>query len=353
MALPLGLVIVLSIGWVAYWFIASQVANAGIDRFIRQNLARGIEITCAERTLDGFPFRFIVTCRNTRIAVNRSGRVVIIDLPKLRGVVQAYNPTHIIAEPSGPIDIAVRQPGQADRFARASWAEMRFSLRLSGFNFSSGDMTATEMSFWRGASSAALTSTPFLAIKNYEGHIRQAISGSGQSPLPDFDFAANATDLVHQPITPGGDPIAINDISTIGTVFDLPLREIGDRPNFFRAWQQAGGKLQIDKLWIDGPDTAANIAGSLTLTPTGRPQGAIAIDIVDIEQLSRHIDNASTGSGLNIVSFMLQMVRNIATPSTVDGTPSVRLDIDIDDGIIKVQGTPVTRIDPLFPNPRS
>ena len=351
MALPLGLVILLSIGWVAYWYIASQAANAGIDKFIRQNGDRGIEITCAERTLDGFPFRFTVTCRDTRIVVDRSGRVITIELPELRGVVQAYNPTHIIAEPIGPIEIAIHQPGQPDRFTKTSWANMRFSARLSGFEFSRGDMTATEINFWRGPSRAALTGTPFLVIKNYEGHIRQAASGQGQNPLPDFDFAATANDLVHQPITPNGEPIHITEISAIGTIFDLPVREIGDRPNFFRAWQQANGTLQIDKLWIDGPNTAANIAGSLTLTPTGQPQGFIAIDIINIEQLSRHIENVSARSGLNIANFILQMVKNIATPSTIYGTQSVRLDIDIDDGIIKIQGTPVTRIEPLFPNP--
>ncbi len=347
--LPLGLVIVLAVGWSFYWFAAADFAETRIDRLIARQAERGIEITCSERTLGGFPFRFTVTCSNAEIVVNRSERVVVIKLPELRGIVQAYNITHAIGELTGPMEISFRQPGSPDRAARVAWSTALVSVQTASLEISSGDISVNDISIWTGLYAGDLDGDPASTIAHYEAHVRRSGESEGAGNLPDFDFVTTATDLVVPLPAPARGTTSISEASLSGTAFDLPLHERSGLRQFLRSWQQAGGKLDIARLWLDGTDTAISAAGEMMLSPSGRPDGTMAIDIVGIDQLLQRVNQSAGSSVAGIVQFVALMVRGVATQSSVEGRPALRVDVQFDDGEAKIQGRTISRIGPFYP----
>lgn len=353
LALPLGLVIVLAFGWSIYWFVAAYYAEIAIDRQIARQSENGREITCGERSFGGFPFRFALTCSEAKLAINRPGQSVEIQLPELRGIVQAYNLTHAIAELTGPMNVTVSEAGKPDQLVRVQWSNARASIQTTTLEISAGDLSAEDVQVWTGASPDQLTGDAHSTIALYEGHIRRTIDDTGASNLPDFDFASNATGLTLQMPPPARRKVNLSTASMSGSAYDLPLHERGDREMFLRTWQQADGRIEFHQIWLDGTDTTVNAAGEMMLSPSGRPDGNFAIDIVGIDQLLHQVNQTAGSSITGVAQFMLQMVRSIATPSTFNGQPAIRLDIEFDDGVIKVQGNPIARTGPLYPTPGS
>jgi hypothetical protein len=348
-ALPLGLVIVLAIGWSIYWFVAANFAEARIERLIARQAERGTEVTCTERTFGGFPFRFILTCRDAGIVLNRPGQVVEIKLPELRGIVQAYNLTHAIGELTGPMEISLRQTGSPDRAARITWSTALVSVQTSSLEISGGDLSADDISIWTGLYVGDLDGDPSSTIAHYEAHIRRSTEGNGAGDLPDFDFVTTATDLVVPLPAPARRNASVSEASLSGTAFDLPLHERSNWRQFLRSWQQAGGKLDIGRLWLDGADTAISAAGEMMLSPSGRPDGNLAIDIVGIDQLLQRVNQSASSSVAGMVQFAALMVRGVATQSSVEGKPALRIDVQFDDGEAKIQGRTISRIGPFYP----
>ncbi len=353
MALPLALVIVLAVGWSIYWFVAADFAEARIERLIARQAERGTEITCEERTLGGFPFRFTLTCSNARIILSRSDQVVEIKLPELRGIVQAYNLTHGIGELTGPMEITLRQTGRPDRAARIAWSSALVSAQTSSLEISGGDLSANDISIWTGLYVGDLDGDPVSTIARYEAHIRRSGEGEGVGNLPDLDFATTATELVVPLPAPARGNVTIGEASLSGTAFDLPLDERGNMQQFLRSWQQAGGKLDIARLWLNGTDTVINAAGELLLSPSGRPEGNLAVDIAGIDQLLQQVNRSENSSLAGMAQFMALMVRSVATPSSVQDRPALRIDVEIDDGDAKIQGRSIARFGPLYPTPGS
>ncbi len=348
MVLPLGLVIILTAGWSFYWFAAADFAETSIDRLIARQAERGIEITCSERALGGFPFRFILTCRNAEITINRSDKVAEIKLPELRGIVQAYNPTHAIGELVGPMEINLRQTGRPDRAARIAWATALVSMQTASLEISGGDLSADNILIWTGLYAGDLDGDPTSTIARYEAHFRRSAEDDGVGNLPDFDFVTTATDLVVPLPAPARGSTSISEASLSGTVFDLPLHERSDWRQFLRIWQQSGGKLDIDRLRLDGADTAINAAGELMLSPSGRPDGNLALDIVGIDQLQQLVNQTAGSSIAGMVQFVTLLVRGVATQSSVEDRPALRINVEFDDGVAKIQGRSIFSIGPLY-----
>ena len=81
-----------------------------------------------------------------------------------------------------------------------------------------------------------------------------------------------------------------------------------------------------------------------------RPDGTLAIDIVGIDQLLQRVNQSAGSSVSGVVQFMALMVRSMATQSTVQDRPALRIDVEFDDGEAKIQGRSITRIGPLYPS---
>ena len=99
---PLGFMLLFSMIWSAYWFVASNRAQEEVALQRKMLKAKGIGLVCRKESWGGFPFRFEFTCNSPSLTFN----AMELKTARLRAVAQAYNPFHILLLVDGPTSFA-------------------------------------------------------------------------------------------------------------------------------------------------------------------------------------------------------------------------------------------------------
>ena len=102
---PLAGMLLLSLVWCGYWFIAFSGAKELIQAKRLEFAGRGMDLTCARETWGGFPFRFEFQCETARLQFIHGTQTFNVQTTKFLAVAQAYNPLHVIFLVDGPTSI--------------------------------------------------------------------------------------------------------------------------------------------------------------------------------------------------------------------------------------------------------
>ncbi len=102
---PLAGMILLSLLWCGYWFIAFSGARELIQAKRLEFTGRGMELTCARETWGGFPFRFEFQCETAKLQFIHDTQTYNVQTTKILAIAQAYNPLHVILLVDGPTSI--------------------------------------------------------------------------------------------------------------------------------------------------------------------------------------------------------------------------------------------------------
>jgi hypothetical protein len=106
--LMIAAIVAVIAAWSAAWFYGRSVLAAQLDRQIGRLADNGVDLSCADLTIAGYPFRYEVACRSLRSS-DRSGAAG--SLGGLSAVALIYNPSHAIFEAASPASVAVPLPG--------------------------------------------------------------------------------------------------------------------------------------------------------------------------------------------------------------------------------------------------
>ena len=102
---PLAGMILLSIVWCGYWFIAFSGAKELIQAKRMEFTGQGMELACARETWGGFPFRFEFQCETAKLQLIHDNENYTVQTTKVLAIAQAYNPLHVILLVDGPTSI--------------------------------------------------------------------------------------------------------------------------------------------------------------------------------------------------------------------------------------------------------
>ncbi len=102
---PLAGMILLSIVWCGYWFIAFSGAKELIQAKRLEFADRGMALACARESWGGFPFRFEFQCDIASLQLTHNDETRKIESTKILAIAQAYNPLHVILLVDGPTSI--------------------------------------------------------------------------------------------------------------------------------------------------------------------------------------------------------------------------------------------------------
>ena len=92
----LGILVLLIIaGYVTYWFVAASKLRTGIEDWVDQQDASGLDISYSDLRVHGFPFRFIVEFEDPEVINTTADWTWESD--SLQLVTQSYNVFHIVA----------------------------------------------------------------------------------------------------------------------------------------------------------------------------------------------------------------------------------------------------------------
>ena len=102
---PLAGMILMSLVWCGYWFIAFSDAKELIQAKRLDFAGKGMELACAHESWGGFPFRFEFQCDIASLQLTHGDETYKIQSTKILAVAQAYNPLHVILLVDGPTSI--------------------------------------------------------------------------------------------------------------------------------------------------------------------------------------------------------------------------------------------------------
>ena len=107
---PLIVFLLIAAGWSGWWFYARGQAQDRLAAFEANTLA----LNCASRDWGGYPFRIHIDCLQPHVETGN----IRASADKLRLIIQAWNPKHVIGAVFGPINInGIQVSGDAIRFS--------------------------------------------------------------------------------------------------------------------------------------------------------------------------------------------------------------------------------------------
>jgi len=247
---PLAGMILLSIVWCGYWFIAFSGAKELIQAKRLEFVGQGMELACARESWGGFPFRFEFQCETAQLQFIRGTQTSNVQTTKILAVAQAYNPLHIILLVDGPTSI--------DRTA-----VIHDRALIS--------VTVSLNQDWDASLETASVNTPNLFTASQLKLFARKINGR-------LDLAADTKDLTV--IQPDRSPITVSSAELVGQTSASLLTQR----------RLAGQTLEISSLKISqGPvDFAAT--GTVSLDPQHRLAGKLSSQTNNLDGVMKFIE---------------------------------------------------------------
>ncbi len=274
---PFAVFGVIVIGWCALWFYAQTRVAGAMDAILANEAGRGRIWACGHRSITGFPFRMEVSCANPGFAGVVSGQdgvegKVTGSLAALKVYAQVYDPTHVIADLTGPL--LVTQPSRPA--AQVEWQTARASVI-------GRSMTLSEISFVADGITVALNNAPEAAFKaqRVETHLRQA---TGEPPGT-FDVAARLRDAqspLLDALAGSADPVQLELQARADKVV---ITEGKAAPLLLEDWRLAGGTLKLVVAIVEKGPLRFDGKGTLSLDDAHRPQGQVDMSIAGAEKI--------------------------------------------------------------------
>jgi hypothetical protein len=151
MMMPVIIFLGLAAIWSIYWYAALGKAK---DR-LAQIEAAHIQLQCTDRSWGGYPFRIHFDCTGLQTNLQKSD----ITADKLRLIIQAWNPNHVIGALFGPVEINT---------TTITGRPIRFSYREGKGKLGLASILAEDQTI-------KLPGVKPLAIKNINAHMRPKV----------------------------------------------------------------------------------------------------------------------------------------------------------------------------------
>lgn|GEM_PF-1235970 len=327
--LLIAAIIVVIAGWSGAWFYGRSVLAGEIDRQIAALDSQGIDFTCADLAIAGFPFRYEVSCRDLQ-SQDRWGSGG--SLGGLMAVALIYNPWHVIFEAKSPAAVTVPVNGlQGEVTFETARASVKFSETSVGSLAAVLEKpeAAVETAFSAGLFAADMAEAHLRTVPErpdvLEGFL--TVADLRLKSLPELQESVSLRG--HIRIDGGAGLLAGADLYSL-------IREKGEVPLELVLLEATLGESRV----------AAN--GDLMLDGSGTLSGSLKLDIGNAERLLQNLKPLLPRDG-RTYSLLENIVKSLEPAATeIDGVRTISLPVAIDRGQIRVGFLPVGEIPPLF-----
>jgi hypothetical protein len=273
-----GLLVILAIGWTAFWFYASSQVGAQFDRWRTREAQSGRVYDCGKLSVGGYPFRFEVRCADASVdlisqtANRKFGKG---QLSEILAVAQIYDPQRLIAEFTGPL--TVTEHGEQQSLI-INWSKAQasvFGLPISPQRVS---IVVDDPTLER---SAASVRTPIGRAKRSELHGRIAEGSAAANPVIEvaWQLTQASADALHPALGEAFDMTSQARLSGLKDFRPKPW------PERFREIQAANGRIEILQSRLQQGTMVAVATGSLGITPQGMLEGELQMVVAGLEKV--------------------------------------------------------------------
>ncbi len=297
----IGVAIALCLLWTGGWFALRHYVGGKIDGLEARAAAEGATLTCGDRSIGGFPFRFDVTCMP--LAAACPAEAVSLDLAGLEAVGLAYNPNRALFAAKGPLTI--KGPGGAT--ADANWTSLQSSIRLGLSGLSRYSMVAD--GFDATVSDPVRLPAPIpLRAQHAEFHV---VPDPATAELLDVFLSLDQFTAM----VPGRPTLPPVDTDIALAVPTSVAMAHGDRA---AAWIASGQPIRIDQLDTTIGGVSSAISGEVTPAADGLLNGRLTVRLDQLDRLPDLLELVKPGSGAK-AKQMIGLVSALLKPVTVDG----------------------------------
>lgn len=272
---PATLVVLLALGWTAFWFYATAQAEATIAGWREREAEAGRIHSCATQTIAGFPFRIEVRCADAVAELRALEPPLTLATKEILVAAQVYEPSLLISEFTGPLTIA--EAGGRPQFT-ANWKLAQSSVRGTPAAPERVSIAIDEPRVERIAGGGAET---VFNAKRSELHGRILSGTVHENPMIELvlRLAAAAAPTLH--------PALVQPLDGEFTAVLRGLKDFSPKPwaDRLRELQADDGRIDIVRARVQQGDIVAVGAGALGLTARGRLDGQIRLTVAGVEQL--------------------------------------------------------------------
>lgn len=326
----IGILVLVALAWTAgWWWLRGEVA-ARLDAELARLAGRGLEVTCADRSIEGFPFRIELRCGRVAVADRVGGHSAAFAAG--RAVALIYRPTHAIVELDGPGTVTAPDGVKLE----GNWRLLQASLR-----FGDGRLQRASLAVDGLEGGATRPYLPPVTVKSerLELHLRPDPDRTG------FDVAASVTAGA---LAVDGKRIGPEktDVAFDTEIMRLPAAASGAAAaGFLPAWAANDGRVDIRSLRFATGKLAVEGRGAFGLETDGTLTGMLKLTATGLDAVSEPPAKAAIGPDVAVLAsgFLL-----FGRPAGTEPKAGRSLDFTIDQGRMKLGSTPLGRLPPLF-----
>ncbi len=316
-----SLLVIVGAAWTTLWFIAAHEAGHRIEARIDDEAEQGRVWTCPGRTIAGFPFALVVTCRHPLFAGRAFGEQVQGSLAALRVETSLMHPRSLALDLTAPFTYRTSD-AQVD--VTGAWTSLHAellglpdlrTLRLQGREVVvDGQFGPQGRQDGRvGALDAAFTISPDRA-----------------DPTLDFTVKLDAVPLAALDALLGGSAPA--DVGLKGQLNRAHVEDARSPEEVIDAWRRAGGRLELSEASLTRGASRASAVGTLTLDDSHRPQGRLETTFTGAEPiLARYGIGGNLAAAGSLLSSLFGGHKQVASPPG-----SINLPVNLRDGRLAI-----------------
>jgi len=327
----LGIIVVLGLVWVGYWYAAHYVAETAIAR-LATTPASGRKIGCAEIALGGFPLRLDLRC--TRGTYAGAGDQATAAVGGIVASAPLYWPGTVEATLDGPLTVNMPDLGVA---LTATWSSgaATAGAGIGGLNAAGASFTNLKAENSGTMAKVALTS---VAADAASGSIAPAGGGS-------YTLIADAKQLALTRADGGALPIL--DVSASATAENVG--SLGTDPaRALLTWLRGTPSIALERVRIAASGAIVSASGTLSLSKQGLLSGSVLLRYNSIEGLHGLIEALKPDADKDKVEVALQGIRAMSKPVDSPDGPALQTTLTFTDGLIWLAIIPLP-IDPIPP----
>lgn len=323
-ALPLGSMLILVLGWIALWLFGRHEAAKEMDAWIGSEEAQGRSWTCPDREIAGFPLRIRIACTSPTFRGKLGGAIVEASLTDFQAETLIYQPNAVEASATGPLTVHEQDGGPDTRLA---WSALNVTFR---------GLAADRKR------AALVIDGPDLKLPDGTGgradriDIRIAPAAGRRPDENAYDVwltLGNGLIPALDTLTGTQEPLAVEEK---GVLTRLDPTRVAPWQDLAETWRQAGGAFELAMLKISKGRLNIDAQGSLGLDDAHRPAGRLKAAMSGYETLA-----AQLGIPLRAVSVggvLAQLLnRNGAVPPPGEpGGSGVNLPVVFADGRVLI-----------------
>lgn len=333
--LPLLLVVLVAVVWSGVWVYASNRAQREIAAWMEREAKLGRVWNCAERKLEGFPFRFELLCREPSLEI-QGADPIRVTAANVHAVAQLWNPNHIVAEFAAPARV---EDVNARRVYDATWT----LLQMSGIGDMSGKPQRLSLSGNEVRITTAGSAESLLEARHLEFHVRRNPTATGGRD--GVDYAAGVSAARSSGLALLGDigPVDASLQGTITEADDLRPMHVTDR---VKAWALSGGVAKLEHLSLTAAKAAFTASGQVAVDPQGLLNGTVQLGFSGIEDLLRRL--SQSGAISREFAAIAGAMAMSGSRGEVAGRKGITFSLALKQGVLQLGQFPVGRVPPLF-----